>query len=481
MKNKTILQAFEWYLPEDCRFWNNTARDAQHIADLGFTDVWLPPAYKGHVGIYDVGYGVYDLYDLGEFNQKGGIPTKYGTKDEYLAAIRALQAAGLKVIGDIVMNHRMGGDDCEIATVTEVNPENHLEVIHQQKLARVRTVFTFPGRNGKYSTFTWNKNHFNGIDRNELLYTEGILKIQPHTWNLKVSREKGNYDYLMGCNADTKVDAVKEELKTWGKWYMDFTGLDGVRMDAVKHIGSDFMTEWIQDIRAHKGQDVFAVGEYWMNDTNELLSYLHDCQHCMTLFDVPLHYTFCGASKHRRKFNMTQILDNSLLSRMPEHAVTFVDNHDTEPKQALQSWVKRWFKPLAYALILLRDKGTPCVFFGDLYGLPKFGIGAVPKLPLLVAARQEFAYGDQVDYFDHPNTIGWTRGDSLAVVMSNGSAGWKDMKLGHPGQVFVDLLGNRKDEVVIDGNGIGHFTTKARRVSVWIPKDQVCRIKQYTR
>ena len=34
-----------------------------------------------------MGYGVYDLYDLGEFDQKGTIPTKYGTKQEYLDAV----------------------------------------------------------------------------------------------------------------------------------------------------------------------------------------------------------------------------------------------------------------------------------------------------------------------------------------------------------------------------------------------------------
>lgn len=51
--------------------------------------IWLPPAFKA-TGEHDVGYGVYDLYDLGEFDQKGTIPTKYGTKDEYLDAIYTL-------------------------------------------------------------------------------------------------------------------------------------------------------------------------------------------------------------------------------------------------------------------------------------------------------------------------------------------------------------------------------------------------------
>src|SRR6478735_5693787 len=59
-----LLQLFHWYLPHDGSWWRTTAERAADIASAGFTAVWLPPAYKGHVGGYDVGYGVYDLYDL---------------------------------------------------------------------------------------------------------------------------------------------------------------------------------------------------------------------------------------------------------------------------------------------------------------------------------------------------------------------------------------------------------------------------------
>ena len=82
-----ILQAFAWDMAPDASHWRYLAQHARAIADLGVTIIWLPPAYKGHEGIDDVGYGVYDLYDLGEFDQRGSVPTKYGTRDEYLAAI----------------------------------------------------------------------------------------------------------------------------------------------------------------------------------------------------------------------------------------------------------------------------------------------------------------------------------------------------------------------------------------------------------
>ena len=58
------MQFFEWYLPNDGFWGKRCAAKAQNLAELGITDIWLPPAYKGTGGANDVGYGVYDLYDL---------------------------------------------------------------------------------------------------------------------------------------------------------------------------------------------------------------------------------------------------------------------------------------------------------------------------------------------------------------------------------------------------------------------------------
>ena len=88
--NGMMLQGFSWYLPPDGQHWRRMAERAPELAQLGFTAVWLPPAYKGDGGVTDVGYGVYDLWDLGEFDQKGSVHTKYGTRDDYVEAVRAL-------------------------------------------------------------------------------------------------------------------------------------------------------------------------------------------------------------------------------------------------------------------------------------------------------------------------------------------------------------------------------------------------------
>ena len=99
-----------------------------------------------------MGYGVYDTYDLGEFEQKGSVPTKYGTKKEYLAAIRALKKAGIQVLADIVLNHRMGADESEQVQAVEVDPANRNEDSSEEQTITAWTRFTFPGRNFRHSS-----------------------------------------------------------------------------------------------------------------------------------------------------------------------------------------------------------------------------------------------------------------------------------------------------------------------------------------
>ncbi len=142
--NDTMMQFFEWYLPADCTLWNKLKNTAPYLKELGVSYVWMPPAYKGSGGIHDVGYGVYDLYDLGEFDQKGSIPTKYGTRNEYLEAIVQLQQAGIEVYGDIVLDHLMGADKTQTIKAVKVNWEDRFQEEGEEQTVEVWTKFTYP-------------------------------------------------------------------------------------------------------------------------------------------------------------------------------------------------------------------------------------------------------------------------------------------------------------------------------------------------
>lgn len=145
--NGTMMQYFEWYLPSGM-LWKQLEKEAPEPASAGITGVWIPPCCKGNSGAEDVGYAVCDLYDLGEFNHKGSVPTKYGTLKELLAAIRACHGSGLQVCADIVPDHRMGGDEAEETMAKEYKPGNREEQLGERsRKIEAYTHFMFPGRN----------------------------------------------------------------------------------------------------------------------------------------------------------------------------------------------------------------------------------------------------------------------------------------------------------------------------------------------
>ena len=491
-RNGVMMQYFHWYMPNDGNLWKQVADKANELAKIGITSLWLPPAYKGKSGGMDVGYGVYDLFDLGEFDQKGSVRTKYGTKDEYIHAIAVAQKAGINIYADVVFNHKLGADYPEEVEATPMSMDDRNQPVGDYQKIKAWTHFTFEGRAGKYSQMEWHWWHFDAIDYNA--YNEGedaIYLLKGKSFDKAVDLEKGNFDYLMGCDLDMQNSEVQGELKYWGEWNYDLTNVDGFRFDAVKHVSAGFFQEWLEHVRDHAKRDLFAVGEYWSYELAALQNFIAATEGKIDLFDVPLHFNFHEASQERENYDLRQIFDNTLVKSQPTLAVTLVENHDSQPLQSLESVVEAWFKPLAYALILLRREGYPCIFYADYYGAHYKDRGKDGNeyeiwmeshqwlLDKFLFARQTYAYGEQLDYFDHPNTIGWTRlGDDehsggMAVVLSNSEEGRKWMNIGHPNCTYIDITEHIAEPVTTNEEGWAEFRCNGGSISLWIQQLKV--------
>lgn len=154
-----------------------------------------------------------------------------------------------------------------------------------------------------------------------------------------------------------------------GKWLVDTIQCSGYRLDAIKHINHDFIKQFAVEMQKKRGEDFYIFGEFWNPDLADCRDFLDTVDYKIDLFDVSLHYKLQAASQGGRAFDLRTILDDTLVQSHPLHAVTFVDNHDSQPQESLESWVQDGFKPSAYALILLRKDGYPVVFYGDYYGI----------------------------------------------------------------------------------------------------------------
>ena len=93
-----MMQAFYWDVPvddqaKDGTWWDHLSSLAPELRTAGVSSLWTPIPAKGNWGIYDSGYGIYDHYDLGNYEQKGTIETRYGSRAELEQMIATMHKA----------------------------------------------------------------------------------------------------------------------------------------------------------------------------------------------------------------------------------------------------------------------------------------------------------------------------------------------------------------------------------------------------
>lgn len=316
--NPVIFQAFEWHTrshpppPHETSspssHWSRLTRLLPTLHSFGITALWLPPGCKANSPTGN-GYDCYDIWDLGEFDQKWARSTKWGCREELNILIRTAKSLGVEIVWDAVLNHKTAGDRVEETWAVEVDPQDRrIEVTEPRKIeAWLR--YDFPGRGERYSGLKWGAEHFSGTDWDQRRERNAIYKliddpmrtvnaslpppipprpgkehnnhhqgfnmsrfarfakdtIQKHTalpmwktisqrpgkgWLPDVSGTLGNYDYLLFSNIYYLHPAVRSDILNWGKWMLEEVGIDGgFRLDAAQHFSWNFTREWIEQIQ----------------------------------------------------------------------------------------------------------------------------------------------------------------------------------------------------------------------------------------
>ncbi|PPQ69318.1 hypothetical protein CVT25_005919 [Psilocybe cyanescens] len=451
--NPLMIQFFTWdCLHETLSWWKHFEAEIPHLAELGVTQVWLPPPNKA-AEPKGRGYDAYDLWDLGEFEQKGTVKTRWGTREELLHACRVAKEHGIDILIDAVLNHKLGADHVETFQAIPSQPDNRLKDAGPAREIDGWTAFKYPGRGNKYSDMKWNREHFTGVDWDQKTKTKGIYRITApghKGWSRNVDSELGNYDFLLGVDIDHRHSAVREDLENWGQWILETTGANGFRLDAIKHVDRKYMLHWIQETRRRSGlKDMFVVSEYWSGNLKLILPYIKAFKGETSFFDVPLHMNFNQASRERMRYDLRRILRDTVVQVKPDDAVTFVDNHE-------------------------------CLFYGDLYpNTEGYNQNTSRNVYLLVEMRRKFAYGPTEDYLAEKNCIGFVRkGDAThqgcAVILSNKEDGADSfvhelrMNVGtqYAGKMFKSQM-TQHGRVEIDVQGWGTFSCFANNVQVW--------------
>ena len=114
------MTGFEWYVPDDHKHWKRLEGALSDLKSTGIDNIWIPPGCKASSPSGN-GYDIYDLYDLGEFDTKGSVGTKWGTKQELMDLVKKANEIGIGIYWDAVLNHKAAADRTEKCRAVEVD------------------------------------------------------------------------------------------------------------------------------------------------------------------------------------------------------------------------------------------------------------------------------------------------------------------------------------------------------------------------
>lgn len=296
-----------------------------YFTDMGITALWISPPVD-NISTLDPsnnsaayhGYWGRDFFKTNSF---------FGSESNFRNLVSTAHAKNIKIIIDFVPNHTSSAENGNI-----VFPEDG-------KLYRNGTLIGG--------------------------FTNDSAGIFHHlSWSDFSTLENGIYHSLYGLgdlnHLNSTVDTyMKDAINQWLDW-----GIDGIRVDAVKHMPQGWQKNWLSSIYSHK--PVFVFGEWFTGGTasDSQMNYFAN-ESGMSLLDFRFANSVRNVigSGSGTMYDLKSVF-TSTDSDFDEvnNQVTFIDNHDLSRFYTLSSSNQRKVDQ-AYA-VLLTSRGVPTIYYG---------------------------------------------------------------------------------------------------------------------
>lgn len=507
-QDKTMLQGFYWDVTPGGVWYDSLAIKAPGLSSIGIDAVWFPPPAKGD-GQLNVGYTPYDYYDLGEFDSQSGdvssgtgsfIATRYGTREKLEAAIEAYQSRGIEVYADIVLNHRSGGL-IEPNIYGEFYTNRDGGSLYSPDGENTFTAFPLTNGSGRIAWTAGNGNEYfypnaavnpdNTFDFFSDSQLAGFHQMYTNSFGYSNALHDGNGSTL----------AIGDSLKVWGDWLSSEIGFDGYRMDFVKGIHPNYLTEWLNH-GSTNGR--FHVHELYDGSMDRLKTYLNQMSgtaRSAAVFDFNLRFGYKELSDQGDGYDIRWLLGRGLFydGVNNDQIVNFVDSHDfdrldyqNEVNQDGHSPITNLKLPLYAHMMSLPPMAT--IWYRDL-----FWYGLTDQLSRLSQIRDQFisgAYHTNTSFIDASGTYQapfWP-GDAnddprqMMVIQREGIDSetgaimainkhssreigvWvSNVKNEWNGQLLYDISGNVTGTTQVYEDGRVYITAKPGSYSAWVP------------
>ncbi|WP_200303608.1 pullulanase-type alpha-1,6-glucosidase [Streptomyces adelaidensis] len=443
-----------------------------YIKGLGTTSIWLAPIFRnqpvqGEGANASAGYHGYWITD---FTQ---VDPHFGTDKDLQTLISKAHAKGMKVFFDVITNHTADVVDYEEKSYDYLS----------------KGAFPYLTKDGKPfddADYADGSTVFPAVDADSFPRTPVVPAAKQNTkvpaWlndptmyhnrgDSTWAGESATYGDFVGLDDlwTERPEVVEGMEKIYEKWVRDFD-IDGFRIDTVKHVNTEFWTQWATALDAYaarKGRDdFFMFGEVYSADTSVTSPYVTQGRLDSTL-DFPFQdaarsYASQGGSARKLAAVFGDDYKYTTDKANAYEQVTFLGNHDMgrigtflEQDDAGASDARLVKKAKLANELMFLSRGNPVVYYGDEQGFT--GAGGDKD------ARQTLFASEVADYLDD-DQLGTDRThaedayDTSAPLYKQISALAK-LRKAHP--ALAD--GVQSERYAADGSGIYAFSrTDAR-------------------
>ncbi|MGW4897447.1 pullulanase-type alpha-1,6-glucosidase [Kitasatospora sp. NPDC004240] len=438
-----------------------------YVQNLGTTAIWMAPIFKNKPvqGAGDQASAGYHGYWITDFTQ---VDPHFGTNDQLKELIAKAHARGIKVFFDVITNHTADVID------------------YQQKQYGYRTTGAYPvlDADGKPVDETavadagaaWPKLTKDSFPYSPVFRTPADANAKTPAWLNDPSLYHNRGDSTFAGESSTEGDfsglddldtqnpkVAKGFEKVYQQWVKDF-GVDGFRIDTVKHVNMAFWQQWapsLKEFAAKQGdKDFFMFGEVYSGDPAVTAPYVTKGKLQATL-DFPFQnaargYVSQGGSARALAEVYAQDYRYTTAATDAYELPTFLGNHDmgrfgsflvTDNPGADDATLLRKDR-LANELQFL-TRGQPVVYYGDEQGLTGAG-GDKDARHDLFASRTPSYNGDRVIGGPSGSADRYGQGGELY----QGIAGLAKLRRDHP--VLAD--GAQIERYAADGAGVYAFS-----------------------
>lgn len=299
-----------------------------YLSDLGVTAIWLNPVLENDMegGSYH-GYATTDYYR---------VDPRFGTNEEYAKLISDAHSKGIKVVMDMIFNH-CGSDHPWMSDLPSKDWINNLDEYVQT--SHMKEMYF--------------DNYASEYDKSKMV--DG--------WFVPTMPD------LNQRNRHVAKYLIQNSI-----WWIEFSGVDGIRQDTYPYADYDMMIDWVKAVEKEY-PNYNIVGEAWLNNPIGTAFWQRNSKlnnHEDTQLKSVMDFRFMGLS-HSAFFEETGVWGGGLQGIYDHmtydfiypdiyNVLRFLDNHDTDRfLKEFPTDLSGWKQGVAF---LLTMPGTPQIYYG---------------------------------------------------------------------------------------------------------------------